>query len=271
MDWIIEPLIGAIIGCFTNYIAIKMMFRPYNEKTIFGIRIPFTPGIIPRRKNAVAKAIGVVVEENLLNKELIIDSACSDNVSTEIENFILQYNVQINPHNKIGKVIAEQLTKINIKPRVSVEIEKAINEKIQGNIAGKVINEKMVESISNSIAEVIQNFYVNEGEKIISQAISDELEKITGRSVEDILLMYNMEVEQFRTSVSVKYKEIVTNNVDSIVEAIGISKLVENKINSMDMRQLEQVIFSVMKKELNTIIYLGAFMGLIIGLLNLMI
>ena len=68
-----------------------------------------------------------------------------------------------------------------------------------------------------------------------------------------------------------KYKEIVLQNYETIVDEIDIAGLVEQKICEMDMAQLEQLIFAVMKKELNAIVYLGALIGLAIGFLNLLI
>ena len=44
------PLIGMIIGYFTNWLAVKMLFRPRRAKYIAGRRLPFTPGVIPRGK-----------------------------------------------------------------------------------------------------------------------------------------------------------------------------------------------------------------------------
>ena len=41
------PIIGAIIGYFTNYIAVKMLFYPRKEIKVFGHVLPFTPGAIP--------------------------------------------------------------------------------------------------------------------------------------------------------------------------------------------------------------------------------
>ena len=61
IHWIAPPLIGAVIGYITNYIAIKMLFRPLTPKMIFGRRLPFTPGIIPRRKAQLADALGKAV------------------------------------------------------------------------------------------------------------------------------------------------------------------------------------------------------------------
>ena len=38
------PLIGAVIGYFTNYLAVKMLFRPRREIKIGSKTLPFTPG-----------------------------------------------------------------------------------------------------------------------------------------------------------------------------------------------------------------------------------
>ncbi len=50
---ILIPIIGAIIGLGTNYLAVKMLFRP--RRKIFGIQ-----GVFPKRKNNIAERIGEV-------------------------------------------------------------------------------------------------------------------------------------------------------------------------------------------------------------------
>ncbi|AQQ55007.1 hypothetical protein B0X71_05145 [Planococcus lenghuensis] len=62
-------LIGALIGGFTNHIAIKMLFRPYEAKYIGGRRLPFTPGLIPKRRDELARQLGKTVVEHLLTPE----------------------------------------------------------------------------------------------------------------------------------------------------------------------------------------------------------
>lgn len=48
LSYLLGPLTGGIIGYFTNWLAIKMMFRPHKAKYIFGMKIPFTPGLMPK-------------------------------------------------------------------------------------------------------------------------------------------------------------------------------------------------------------------------------
>ena len=73
--FIIPPLIGAVIGYFTNLIAVKMLFFPREEKRLFGHRIPFTPGAIPKGKARLAKSAGKIVQDELFTRE-DISSKC---------------------------------------------------------------------------------------------------------------------------------------------------------------------------------------------------
>ena len=67
--YLMPPLIGAVIGYFTNYIAVKMLFRPRREVRLFGRRLPFTPGAIPKNKPRLARTIGQVVSNTFFTEE----------------------------------------------------------------------------------------------------------------------------------------------------------------------------------------------------------
>ena len=60
------PVVGGIIGYFTNDIAIKMLFRPYRPIYIKGKQLPFTPGLIPRNQERLAKRIADTIMGSLL-------------------------------------------------------------------------------------------------------------------------------------------------------------------------------------------------------------
>ena len=69
---ITAPLIGGLIGLITNSLAIKMLFRPYKELKIAGLRIPFTPGLIPKEKPRIAHAIAQVISSYILDQDTIL-------------------------------------------------------------------------------------------------------------------------------------------------------------------------------------------------------
>ncbi|MEH2062823.1 MAG: DUF445 family protein [Nostoc sp.] len=75
MDWshlwlyVSPPVLGGIIGYFTNDIAIKMLFRPYRAIYIAGRKVPFTPGLIPRNQERLAKNISNTIMGSLLTPQ----------------------------------------------------------------------------------------------------------------------------------------------------------------------------------------------------------
>lgn len=62
-------MLGAIIGYFTNDLAIKMLFRPYRAIYFAGRRLPFTPGLIPRNQERLAKRVSDTIMGSLLTPE----------------------------------------------------------------------------------------------------------------------------------------------------------------------------------------------------------
>jgi uncharacterized membrane protein YheB (UPF0754 family) len=63
------PVVGGIIGYFTNDIAIKMLFRPYKAIYVGGRKLPFTPGLIPSNQEKLAKRISDTIMGSLLTPE----------------------------------------------------------------------------------------------------------------------------------------------------------------------------------------------------------
>ncbi|MFQ3618448.1 MAG: DUF445 family protein [Cyanobacteriota bacterium] len=63
------PVLGGIIGYFTNDIAIKMLFRPYRPIYVGGRRLPFTPGLIPANQERLAQRISNAILGSLLTPE----------------------------------------------------------------------------------------------------------------------------------------------------------------------------------------------------------
>lgn len=67
--FILPPILGGIIGYFTNDLAIKMLFRPYKPIWVGKFQLPFTPGLIPRNQARLAKRISDTIMQSLLTPE----------------------------------------------------------------------------------------------------------------------------------------------------------------------------------------------------------
>lgn len=84
-NYLVPPLLGAVIGYLTNDLAIRMLFRPHQPKYIWGHKIPFTPGIIPKEKSRLAHSIGEMVSVHLMDKDTLSKNLLSDEMVEKID------------------------------------------------------------------------------------------------------------------------------------------------------------------------------------------
>ncbi|MCL2703770.1 MAG: DUF445 family protein [Defluviitaleaceae bacterium] len=86
--WIITPVAGGVIGYFTNVVAIKMLFRPHYEKRLFGIKLPFTPGLIPKEKHRLAQKMGETLAKNVLTEDELVEAVSSPAVMDKLVSLL---------------------------------------------------------------------------------------------------------------------------------------------------------------------------------------
>ena len=87
------PIYGssrAVIGGVTNVIAIRMLFHPFKPYYIFKMRIPFTPGLIPKRREEIATKIGQVIEEHLITESVIHQKLNEPNTREAINDLVIK-------------------------------------------------------------------------------------------------------------------------------------------------------------------------------------
>lgn len=81
-------VIGAAIGGVTNHLAIKMLFRPHEAIYIKNWRVPFTPGLIPKRRDELANQLGLTVVNYLLTPETFRKKFFSQDIKEKVEQFV---------------------------------------------------------------------------------------------------------------------------------------------------------------------------------------
>jgi uncharacterized membrane protein YheB (UPF0754 family) len=102
--FILIPLVSALIGYFTNWVAIRMLFRPHQKKRLFGIRLPFTPGLIPRKRAELAQSIGLAVGEHLVTEEAVAERFADREVKAKLDEVI---------HGYIREMLSRPLADLN--------------------------------------------------------------------------------------------------------------------------------------------------------------
>lgn len=330
LTYIARPLVGAVIGYITNDIAIRMLFRPHQPKFVFGIRIPFTPGIIPKEKGRIAEALGNSISTNLMNQEVLEKNLLSDDMIEKIESgiddfFAAQKGNQETVHQFLSHFLSsEEITIASMS--VNQELTTLIHHKLSdstlgtkiahiavshvmqkmqnfGSTIGDTLKEggigtgggigKMIsrgfeslfgkqakdtasefisalaEPVEQALGKNINEMLQNNSKEIVGNLIGNEIEHLMDCPMSTLLSDKDKQIEQAKHSVLSLYRTVIKEHLPKILETINVSKMIENRINEMDMNETEKIIFQVMDKELKAIVWLGALLGMIMGCVNL--
>ena len=284
------PLTGALIGYCTNYIAVKMLFYPKKEIRIFGHKLPFTPGAIPKGKTRLANAIGNIVANTLLTEDDIKKKI----MSPETENAVMDKMTGVlstDLHTCIGKVcqseetygnikdkITDQLTdqildsvqRMNLETIIVQEAGKAVKEKTKGTMIAMFLNDDMMNSLIQPVGGEIVKYINENGRDYVKTEISTKLSSLEEKSVLDLCGALDISEDKVHGIVDSLYHTAIDSVVGSFIGSIDIAGIIEEKINEMNVDDLEDMVLTIMKKELNTIVNLGALVGGLLGILNML-
>lgn len=169
--------VGTLIGWFTNYLAIKLLFRPYKEINFIFFKIQ---GMIPKRKDEIGENIAETVEKELISisditkkfqeanfDENMLDGLLDKIIGEKLKNSILEKNPLLKMF--INDSIIDKV-KEYFKNAILENKEEIINEIVK--IAEEKINFKEI------MLEKIKDFSLEEIEKIILTVSKKELKHI---------------------------------------------------------------------------------------------
>ena len=152
-SYIIAPLLGGVIGYITNDIAIRMLFRPHTAKYVFGIHIPFTPGIIPKEKGRIAEAIGGVISENLMNKEVLEKYLLSEDMVGKVRSAVEEFIATQQRNNEtLAQFLGHYLSKEEIYT-IAQNINQSITKQTYEKLADSSVGEKVAHIAVDHVAQ----------------------------------------------------------------------------------------------------------------------
>jgi uncharacterized membrane protein YheB (UPF0754 family) len=275
-----------VIGYITNAVAIKMLFRPFKAIRFFGIRLPFTPGILPRQRHKLAENIGSIVERQLLTPEIVGARLRQEDVREKLKTLIALYTDQFfnqPPGQSSGASALFMKLAEREYPRVSKGLIAFLNKpEIHRllEIHGRVF-------LNNAILKlnVFQRFFFTAGqfETTLHDRMPEIIDDLIGQ-LEDILrdaetqkrivsflslTLFSLDSrkkEEFDTYARDKLLSFVEEQSAAMLQTLDLKTLVCNRIDSLDMEQVEHIVLDVMANQLWWINVFGAILGALIGL-----
>lgn len=163
--FIFLPVIGGLIGWLTNIIALRLLFRPLTP-----VAIPFTSysfqGLIPKRKLALSRSIGDIVEKELLSRKDILQQVNYDSMEREV----------LSATERIIKGWTEEKLTNLIPPGIKKILHEYITDLVKKELSihVKVIMRDMVHKAWDKVN--------------ISQMVEDKMNKLSLERVEQMII-----------------------------------------------------------------------------------
>lgn len=304
---LISTLIGACIGGLTNFMAIAMLFRPYKSVKLGTWKVPFTPGLIPKRHQEIAYQLGELVEKQLVPVETIRKKVTNPTFQREIQEWITE-EMRRWMHSKkslnqifsffvkhkqdipdIDNQVEQQARKV-VEPFVdfiilkieeflySEEGEEFLYQSIQkvitkqgalGNMLGVfIIKEKLIDKLRPVLLYALRQPSTKEQ---LHRQMYKAIEDLLNKEIEDLLAPFEKELFATIPSGAARLTDWLDKQIPEWIAALQVSQLVREQVLAFPLERLEMMIRDLAKKELKMITWLGAVLGGIIGFIQAII
>ena len=163
------------------------------------------------------------------------------------------------------------MEKLDAACMVLIAIGESIKNKVNYTPLKLLVNDMTLKTVMLPAKDMLDTMIDQRGTEYITPILESKLSEADSASAYDLLRQLDVDEQTVKNAVTNIYRRLVDQSVEGIMQSINISALVEDKINAMSIDELERLVQDVMKKELSAIINLGALIGFILGLLNLIL
>lgn len=286
LPFIVGPAVGAVIGYLTNYLAVKMLFRPYTEKRIGRIRLPFTPGVIPRRRGALARALGEAVGSRLVTKADLAELLSSDESIERLSDAAVRQLLGREGESledRIRELVGEDVGK-SAKERVDRAITAALADALASAdlgalllteganalraanpMLGMFLGDALLEQLTPTVNETVRGYLAERGQSELLITVGEQTSALLGRDAPSLLAELGLSEDTLTELARGAVRRLLGSFLPLLLDSIDLPGIVARKINEMNMKELEALVLSVMQRELRAVVNLGGVIGFILG------
>jgi uncharacterized membrane protein YheB (UPF0754 family) len=246
--------VSGLIGYSTNWIAIKMLFKPVFRRPIWG------QGLIPAQKDRIVWNLAGGIHKHILNEDLIRDRITESGIIRKVNQLLIKgVESLLDDEEFIREVKAFAYTQIK-----SVMAKQEVRDRFTA-----IIDEKLDENLNKGLGGFVFQAYKKLNKKEYEAILNNILNKVPGTVVD---IIEEVENEAPRITESIKSREADMESfflrlVMDLLEKIDIRSLLSQQMAHFDEAKLEQMIWSATNEQLLYIQYLGTLLGILGGFL----
>ena len=218
-------------------------------------------GYLPSDHDAalfVADQQGYFEDKNISIGELLHDVIPED----EEEDF----------HKNMDKFMKQEIHRVinrtQIAELVSKETAKIIKEKAGTGLASKVLGGGRTAAISDYVGKHMQGFAKEQADTLILRIVREETANAFAQPISGHLEELNIPQEQVKIIIRRAYERFMKDYIMDVVKVFDIATLTERKIIEFKSEEIEEIVNLTIKSEMQAVVNLGAFIGVVIGFVN---
>ena len=246
--------ISGLIGYGTNYIAIRMLFRPVQKRPIWG------QGLIPAQKDRIIYTLAQGMHKHILSQELIRKRVEQTGLVRKVNDLVMDGSMGLVQDQRLRYELKQFLYSVMAdwadRPAVRKEVVKIIDAQIE---------EKVEKGIERFIFETYKRYNRDQYEDAITR-ITEELPKVTMKVIERLETELDTVAAFIRLSKPRTREQIMEVFID-LLNRIDITDLLAKQMAHLDEARLERMIWEATNEQLLYIQYLGTVLGILGGLL----
>ena len=169
---------------------------------------------------------------------------------------------------KLTEFIYSRVVKMDVGKLVVEKLIVALKDGGLSNVFGPMsflVSGSLIDSLGEKLEPIISQMILAEAEEMIRTMIEKESLSLQQTALGEFVTKAEPHKDVIKRTIISSYKKFVTDSLSSILTKLDIAHMIEERILEFDALTLEKMILTLMRKELRTIVWLGALLGGIMG------
>lgn len=246
--------VGGLIGYGTNYLAIRMLFRPVEKRPLLG------QGLIPAQKDIIIDTLAGGIQKHVLNPSLILQRVEESGLIKKLNDILIQGSESLLRDEELRAAIKHYLFENLMDYFQKEEVRDELRDLID-----KQVEKKADKGLKKWVLSTYKRVNREDYDALINQVIMDIPE-----GTMDVIARLEAEIDEGISYIKKQKRAselYMTRFIMQLLNKIDIKGILANQMKHFDERKLERMVWEATNEQLLYIQYLGTILGMLGGLI----
>ncbi len=266
----LSPLLVATAhGYIAAWLAVRMLFRPRYPIYIFGRRIPLTPGMLPKERDHFIEALSTVIAERLLDVETISEEILQLDLEPEITSIAHREYLHHSQSESTISLVTEHLRERLYHLRDSAETRWVIVRSLRS------IVETEIGRRFTLLRRIVTEYFLDD--EALYRIVGESIDQLADRIVENLYVRTTIAQamaqvpESILAEGSMNRSQSINHFISILSNRLDIKALLMKRLSALSNEAIEDLIMDTAGREIRAIVWFGAGIGLVVGVVQTLI